>query len=95
MSPQQFKAAGLGPANDAIVLKAARQRKPVSALAVDEYNLKSSLPKGYTREGDRFVFKKSSAGTLQRREKPAPSADPGSFTMRTALNLTPKRGMAA
>jgi hypothetical protein len=59
MSPQQFKAAGLGPANDAIVLKAARQSKPVSALAVDEYNLSTSLPKGYVREGERFVFKAS------------------------------------
>jgi N12 class adenine-specific DNA methylase len=57
MTPGEFKAAGLGPANDAIVLKAARHRKPVSALAVDEYNLKHSLPRGYVREGDRFVFK--------------------------------------
>jgi hypothetical protein len=27
---------------------------------VDEYNLKHALPKGYTREGDRFVFKPAS-----------------------------------
>ena len=57
MTPRQFKAAGLGPANDATILKAVRQHKPVSALAVDEYNLKHSLPKGYECEGDRFVFK--------------------------------------
>jgi hypothetical protein len=66
MSPQQFKAAGLGPANDAIVLKAARQSKPVSALAVDEYNLSTSLPKGYVREGDRFVFKASRSALSER-----------------------------
>lgn len=57
MTPKQFKAAGLGPANDAIVLAAARQHKPVSAASVDEYNLKHSLPKGYVRQGDCFVFK--------------------------------------
>lgn len=56
MTPRQFKAAGLGSANDAIVLKAAHQGKPVSAQVVDEYNLKSSLPKGYVREGDQFVL---------------------------------------
>jgi N12 class adenine-specific DNA methylase len=66
MTPRQFKAAGLGPANDAIVLKAARQRKPVSALAVDEYNLSSSLPKGYVREGERFVFKPSRSSRSER-----------------------------
>ena len=66
MSPQQFKAAGLGPANDAIVLKAARRSKPVSALAVDEYNLSTSLPKGYVREGDRFVFKASRSARSER-----------------------------
>jgi len=72
MTPGQFKAAGLGPANDALILKAARHRKPVSALAVDEYNLKSSLPKGYVREGARFVFKPS-RGTRTERAKVAPA----------------------
>ena len=66
MSPAQFKEAGLGPANDAIILKAAHQHKPVSALAVDEYNLKSSLPKGYIRDGDRFVFKPARSARSER-----------------------------
>ena len=60
MTPKEYKAAGLGQANDVEVLRAARKRKPVSAIVVDEYNLKHALPKGYTREGDRFVFKPAS-----------------------------------
>jgi len=72
MTPGQFKAAGLGPANDAIVLKAARRRQPVSALAVDEYNLQHSLPRGYVREGDRFVFKMPSVPHSER-AIPAPA----------------------
>ncbi|MBL9186676.1 MAG: hypothetical protein JNK23_04310 [Opitutaceae bacterium] len=55
MSPKEYRAAGLGPANDALVLEALRARKPVSALAVDEYNLKHAVPRGYRREGDVFV----------------------------------------
>jgi len=42
---------------------AARKRKPVSAIVVDEYNLKHALPKGYTREGDRFVFRPASSAS--------------------------------
>ncbi|KAB2911755.1 MAG: hypothetical protein F9K30_21520 [Dechloromonas sp.] len=66
MTPQQFRAAGLGPANDAIVLQAARQHKPVSAMAVDDYLLKYSLPRGYERDGDRFVFKGSTVAPLEK-----------------------------
>jgi N12 class adenine-specific DNA methylase len=55
MTPKEYRAAGLGPANDAIVLGALRAGKPVSALAVDEYNLKHALPRGYWRDGDEFV----------------------------------------
>lgn len=55
MSPKEYRAAGLGPANDAVVLDALRARKPVSALAVDEYNLKHAVPRGYRRDGDVFV----------------------------------------
>ena len=55
MTPKEYRAAGLGPANDAVVLGALRAGKPVSALAVDEYNLNHALPRGYIRDGDRFV----------------------------------------
>lgn len=81
MTPRQFKSAGLGPANDTAVLRAARQHKPVSALAVDEYNLTSSLPKGYVREGDRFVFKAPAERTKPGR---AQVAKPPASTVRLA-----------
>ena len=55
MTPKEYRAAGLGPANDAVVLQALRAGKPVSALAVDEYNLKHALPRGYRRDGDVFA----------------------------------------
>jgi hypothetical protein len=55
MSPKEFREAGLGTANDVAVLSALRDRKPVSALAVDEYHLKHALPKGYRRDGDVFL----------------------------------------
>ena len=55
MSPSEFREAGLGTANDAVILSALRDCKPVSALAVDEYNLKHALPKGYRREGEFFL----------------------------------------
>ena len=55
MSPKEFREAGLGTANDVAVLSALRERKPVSALAVDEYNLKHALPRGYRRDGEFFI----------------------------------------
>ncbi len=55
MTPKEYRAAGLGPANDVAVLRALREGKPVSSLAVDEYNLRHALPSGYIRDGDRFV----------------------------------------
>jgi len=55
MTPAQYKAAGLGPANDAEVLKAARKGQPVNAEAVDTYRLKDSLPQGYRRQGDVYA----------------------------------------
>ena len=86
LSPAQFKAAGLGPANDVLVLQATRQRKPVSALAVDEYNLQSSLPKGYVREGDRFIFKpaRSLQPARARRSKMPTPPEPIGPTVATA-----------
>jgi len=55
MTPGQYKASGLGPANDVEVLKAAKRGERVNALAVAEYNLKDSLPVGFTKEGDFYV----------------------------------------
>ena len=55
MSPSEFRETGLGTANDEVILSALRDCKPVSALAVDEYNLKHALPRGYRRDGDVFL----------------------------------------
>jgi hypothetical protein len=94
MTPKQFKAAGLGPANDAIVLKAARLRKQVSAQAVDEYNLRASLPRGYVREGDRFVFRIQSA-THRERVNPAPALmTPTEARMVVTVSLSSKDAWA-
>jgi N12 class adenine-specific DNA methylase len=100
MTPDQFRAAGLGPANDVIVLKAARQRKPVSALAVDEYNLKASLPKGYVRDGDRFVFKLQPVTPSQQAKAakalaPTKPAAPTVATTRVIRRSSAQRRMAA
>jgi hypothetical protein len=68
MTPREFRSAGLGPANDTHVLEALRARRPVSAAAVDEYNLKHALPAGYVRDEERFVFR----GLLADRAEVAP-----------------------
>jgi len=90
MTPKEYKAAGLGRANDVEVLRAARKRQPVSAIAVDEYNLKYSLPKGYTREGDRFVFKANAvaAGSEAKPEPTAQQAKASVATVRVAPRNT-------
>jgi hypothetical protein len=55
MTPNEYKTAGLGNANDVEVLGALREGKAVNARAVDDQGLKHRLPEGYTRVGDMFV----------------------------------------
>jgi hypothetical protein len=56
MTPRQYRDAELGQANDVEILRAIRERKPVNAEAVAEYQLKHRLPDDYQLSDDRSRY---------------------------------------
>lgn len=86
--PEKFKGAQ-GYHSD-IIRMALRKNLPVNAAAVDAYT-SIKLPEGYTREGDRYVFKPISAAATPAatQSPPAPEATP-TGTEKIREKLKPK-----
>ena len=87
MTPDEYRAAGLGNANDVEVMQALRAGKAVNARAVDEQGLKDHIPKGYQREGDMLVpptKKKYPDLTVTGQMKPVPDRPAATYVVHRA-----------
>lgn len=56
--PAQRKSEGRNSANEAVILKAICDRAPVSLAAVERFNLRDALPRGYSLRGQEYIFEK-------------------------------------